>query len=125
MEKKQERFGNFYQAWHFLLEHPIFQQYPGIDGFINALYIEVVKVDPSTNRIVEDERRNLATRVWLECGPWSNEKVSPEIDEIVGFTHDPGLNCGSWSFEEAIKKLAQLVLQKYGDYTREDSAASV
>ena len=96
---------DFYDSYRFLLNHPMFR-----DGFCHSLDIEVVKVDPATLCIEKDRTRNTRTQVCLECGPYEE----PEYDFVSPWTHDPDLDCGGDTFEEAIVKLAQLVLAKYG-----------
>ena len=90
----------FYDAWEFLLEHKMFNRF-----FRDILYIMVVKVNPETNEVDDDNSKNTKTEVWLECGPWSEQY----------FTHDFDLDCGGDTFEEAIIKLADLVKQHYDD----------
>ncbi len=87
-------------------DHPIF-----CDVFSYCLDVDVVKVDPETNRIEADDSRNSNTQVWLECGP-------AVLDEngIPHQTHDIYLDCGGNTFEESIVHLALLVKEKYGDY---------
>ena len=90
----------FYDAWEFLLEHKMFNRY-----FRDILYIMVVKVNPETCEVDDDNSKNTKTEVWLECGPWSADYN----------THDWDLDCGGDTFEEAIIKLANLVKEWYDD----------
>ena len=90
----------FFEAWEFLLEHKMFNRF-----FRDILYIMVVKVNPETNEVDDDNSKNTKTEVWLECGPWSAEYN----------THDWDLDCGGDTFEEAIIKLAGLVKKWYND----------
>lgn len=102
---------DFYEAWEFLNNHKYFMNnhIDRISCFKENLYIEVVKVNPENNRIEDDESLNTKTQVWLECGTWGT-------DECFSFyTHDPILDCGADTFEEAIIKLAELVKIHYGD----------
>ena len=91
---------NFYDAWDFLFEHKMFRRH-----FRELLYIMVVKVNPLTNEVDDDQTKNTKTQVWLEVGPWSEQY----------HTHDWDLDCGGDTFEEAIIKLAELVKQYYDD----------
>ena len=93
---QEPRFTDFYTAFHFLYSHRIFE-----GRYLQGLYVEVVKVDPETESISDDEARNTATRVWLETGP--------------GGAHDLDLDCGGATYEEATVELANLVHEKYGD----------
>lgn len=112
-----KRIVDFYNAWHFLETHPMFDLEES-SLFLQCLEIEVVKVDPETKRIHDEERRNTEVRVWLECGPW----VRPEElrkDERRHFPDgvasiDRQLSCGAPTFEEAIRKLANRVARRYG-----------
>lgn len=95
---------NFYDAWHFLVEHPRFE-----DKFMTeCLTVDVVKVNPKTKIREEDDNLNTETNVWLECGDFSEEGYA---------THEIALDCGADTFEEAIVKLANLVAKHYGTYT--------
>lgn len=118
----------FYDAWWFLHEHPKFCHLKDgvpdvLPGFFDALTVEVVKVNPETETIESDRDRNTATRVWLEAGPWSllPSDVDPgprgTYDEIS--SHDPRLDCGGPTYERAIRRMALLVLEHYGDYEKE------
>ncbi len=127
---------NFYEAFHFLRDHPIFlargrcvsehckldedikevfglKDIDTIDTrfsrFHEALEIEVVKVNPQTNSIEDDDSKNTATRVWLEAGP-----VEEDDSDYGQLSHDIRLDCGGKTFEEAIVKLAGLVRKYYG-----------
>jgi hypothetical protein len=127
------KLSDFYTAWHWLNAHPAFvskgdvgNKYP-LSMFHNDLTIMVAKVDPTTNRIEDDESRNIKTRVWLECGP-RKEPTSDEYEWICGEWHDYGipshdimLDCGADTFEEAIIKLANLVHTFYGDYNNSEA----
>lgn len=93
---------DFYTAWHFLEEHKMFN-----GRFNEDLWIKVVKVDPKTNEIENDERRNTKLQVWLEHGKYE--------EEYRCCNHDWDLDCGGDTFEEAVIKLAELVKESYGD----------
>lgn len=118
----------FYEAYHWLDNHPIFEESISIPGqkilikhsrFQEGLYMMVVKVDIEKEEIMEEESRNTETRVWLEHGPFTIESV--EVGrEWRGCSHDIDLDCGGATFEEAIIELAKLVKDKYGDYDSEE-----
>ena len=101
---------DFKEAWDFLNNHKIFWLEIGtsedyyINMFDECLTIAVVKVNPQTKEIDNNENLNTQTEVWLECGPFD------ENDTI----HDIDLDCGADTFEQAIIKLSNLVLKKYG-----------
>ncbi len=97
---------DFYDAYHFLEKHPIFNR-----QFTRGLDLFVVKVNPGTMCVEDDKSKNTKTRVWLEVGPYLH-------DETHGckWSHDLDLDCGGYTFEEAIIRLAELVEKKYGRY---------
>lgn len=101
---------NFYDAYHYLEDHKIFQ-----GRFLEGLYVEVVKVDPETNCIEDDSARNTKTQIWFEAGPY--------LSEHDCWSHDYDLDCGGDTFEEAIINLSKLVHEKYGDEKIKDISA--
>ena len=105
MGTNTESLNDFYAAFNWLRSHPIYKDY-----FPMCMDIEVVKVDPDTNAIEDDKSRNIATRVWLECGPVNLD------DPITIYSHDLDLDCGGETFEKAVCELAKLTYNKYGDY---------
>lgn len=88
----------FYKAWWYLVNHRLFN-----NDFIGCLDTEVVKVNPITNSVDDNNSKNTKVQIWLECGPWDKECR----------VHDIDLDCGGDTFEEAIIKLAYLVRDKY------------
>ena len=90
----------FYEAWNYLNEHPIFN-----GNFKNCLDIEVVKINPKTKQIDDNKNLNTLTEIWLEIGPYVKNE----------YTHDIELDCGGYSFEDAIVNLAYLVKKIYTD----------
>lgn len=120
---------NFYNSYQFLTYHPAFWcilpstidgQLTPFESFQRCLYIEVVRVDPSTGCVENDDSKNTQTVVWLESGPWYSKKEMEEFcghewsDPMGGHACDHELDCGGDTFEEAIIKLAALVLKHYG-----------
>ena len=93
-------FTDFYDAFHYLRKHEMFQ-----GRLEECLDIEVVKVNPLNKTIEDDRSLNTETNVWLECGKYS---------EYMRW-HDIELDCGGQTFEEAVIKLANLVKENYGD----------
>lgn len=108
------KYTTFFDAWHFLDNHPMFKKEEdknkwGTHGhFRECLDIMVTKVNPANDTIEDDKSLNTKTVVWLECGPY---------DPRYG-VHDIDLDTGADTFEDAIVNLAQLVLDNpdYGDY---------
>lgn len=100
---------NFYDAFQYLTEHYIFKDNNNISRFNECVYIDVVKVNPETMEISDNDDENTKIQVWLECGPYL-----PEDDEYCeGAEHDIDLDCGADTYEEAIVILAKLVWAKY------------
>lgn len=111
---------SFFEAYHWLDEHPIFKEPKyKISRFQDSLVIMVVKVNPETDRIEDDQALNTATRVWLEHGPFGITTVEEHGIAGAACSHDLDLDCGGTTFEEAIIELAALVLKHYGDYDAE------
>lgn len=104
---------DFKEAWDFLNGHTIFSKqssdkYYGnfyTNKFDECLTIEVVKINPKTKEIDDNENLNTKTEVWLECGPYNENEAM----------HDINLDCGADTFEQAIINLANLVLKQYGE----------
>lgn len=124
MDKK---FTDFYEAWWFLNETPIFQASVedmkkmgfsnelialenslNINCFHQSLQIEVQKVCPKTNRIMKNKNRNTKTVVWLESG----EPYYDEGTKSIKTYHNIDYDCGGNTFEEAILNLANIVYEK-------------
>lgn len=93
----------FYNDWWYLEE---------LIWPIKNLCIEVVKVDPKTRKVEDDSFRNTHIEYWLETGPDEKIQIS-DHDAFMTQTHDPVLDCGGDSFEEAIIKLTKLVKNFY------------
>jgi hypothetical protein len=107
--KNTKKFKDFFEAWYFLEEHSYYRHPKYHNSFFQrSLDIEVVKVNPKTECIDDNEQLNIVTRIWLESGiNWINK-------ETYESTHDWKLDCGGKTFEEAIINLANLVLKHYG-----------
>jgi hypothetical protein len=111
-----KKFKNFYDAWWFLEEHPMFKYYDNkrckieFGSFQESLNIYVTKVNPKTKRIDDNIKLNTKVEIWVECGGYIfDENFNNWIS-----CHDIRLDCGGDTFEEAIIKLANLVLKFYG-----------
>ena len=107
----------FYKAWWYLEEHKIFQWGPKGAGFTDsyfstrALDIYVARVNPKTMERDDDKKKETLVDIWLECGPIS-KKDTKEFGSPI-FEHDPRLDTGGSTFEEAIIDLAKLVKKYY------------
>lgn len=114
-------------AWSYLETHPIFAGAdPGDSRFTEILDIAVVRVNPATRVVEDDETLNIAPEIWLEAGP-TYRRADPEApvdnpvwdrdggrDVFIG-VHDIELDCGGASFESAVVTLAGLVHRIYGE----------
>ena len=96
---------DFYEAFHYLQEHPYYKNSYGYSMFITSLDIAVVKVNPKIDAVDDDNSKNTKVQIWLESGSYD--------DESDACTHDYELDCGGDTFEEAIINLANIVYQKY------------
>lgn len=97
------KFCSFFDAWSYLNNHELFLNELGISDFANSIDIEVVKVNPETMEISDNDDENTKVQVWLECNFYDGEY----------YHHDLDLDCGGDTFEEAIVNLAELVYKKY------------
>jgi hypothetical protein len=119
---------DFSAAYDFLYLHPANQRRVAVgdlgplgpDGWFHMnMDWSIAKVDPKTHRIEtvttkkgyqrDDTKRNTATQVWLEWGPYSEQE---NIE-----SHDPRTDTGAPTFEEALVNLAHNVFMLYGDRT--------
>lgn len=107
MDKTEE----FYKAFTYLEKHYIF------DGELgDRLYIDVVKVDPKTLSVENDENRNTLVQVWIECSIVSDEPLDEfETEHDVKHCWDYRLDVGGDTFEDAIINLAKRVKKYYPD----------
>lgn len=75
--------------------------------FQKCLDIDVVMINPENGYIDSDKSKNTQIEILLECGML--EDGSP--------AHDIELDCGGYTFEEAIINLANLVIEHYPEET--------
>lgn len=110
----------FHEAYHWLADHPIFRDEKNGERFKECFDIMVVLVDPDTEEVSSDKKRNTQTRVWTESGPWqwpdTLDTLSREVYPDGVASHDIELDDGADTFELAVCKLAQKVYELYGDY---------
>ena len=80
------------------------------------LSIHYAKVGPD-GRVNDDPSLNVNPECWLEFGPmeWDYPSQWHKETSRMNF-HDIELDCGGKTFDEALVKLAKLVLKQYGDY---------
>lgn len=110
------------------------------DGcFRDRVDLAVVFIDPTTERIEDDDSRNTDLRVVIEAGGWFDLSVDPETScggnvPEEGWTeynkwigcHDTRLDCGAPTVDEALLELARLVKFFYQDdgKARQDAPVS-
>ena len=113
-----ERFTDFYLSWNFLHDHRIFKSSDGHSKFQECIREHVFKVNPGTNVVSSDPKKNTATRVQIECGPWIEPDQGTSIGRLFALlasaSHDPDLDCVDRNRDEVIIVLANKVFQKYG-----------
>lgn len=126
--------GDFYNAWHYLDNHPAFWRFRGVDKHeppadliherrlmhdrrvTDSVDIDVVKVNPDSQRHEDDDIFNTATQVWIEMGKWSwPEEVTDDPNTWERHYHDPDLDCGGDTLEEAIITAAIYLHTVYGN----------
>lgn len=83
------------------------------EALSSNLAIFYAKVDDS-KCVNSDKSKNKHIRCWLEFGTMK-QAVSDGVLHIQ-HGHDPRLDCGGATFDEALMKLARLVKKHYGDY---------
>jgi hypothetical protein len=115
----RDRGGKCYREWRHIWDRPI-------DTNLSIFYAKV----NDKGRVCKDPKKNVNVECWLEFGnlEWGYGSYDPNTEEPCDWDvetvsmnyHDPDLDCGAPTFDEALIKLAKLVLKKYGDYTEEE-----
>lgn len=107
---------NTYEKYWRIIEHPAFIN----DAFERVtIEIEPHMICPSTNRIENYKPLNTKLQYWVELMVPYYEENSISKQWVV--SHDWELDCGGFTYEEAIDELYDLVIKKYGDYTKEEA----
>jgi hypothetical protein len=114
-------FATVWDAYHFLNDHAV--QGSNGTGFLDVLDIFIVKVNPANNTVDDDQSKNTAIRVRLESGPGTEHITDALGHEGDVHVHDPRLDVGGTTFEEALIKLAKRVRTYYGAASQYDSEA--
>jgi hypothetical protein len=110
--------GNYWRVWPKSLDWHVIG---------HNLDIHYTLVD-ARGRVNDDKSKNRFQACWLEFGPIEWGYHAPEFETGDGQTareyrmnyHDTDLDCGGKTFDEALIKLARLVMKKYGDYSKPD-----
>ena len=104
---------NTYDKYWWIIGHPKFTNKDMIPVEIS---IEPHMVCPSTERVEDYKPLNTKMQFWVEfCPPYYMES-----DKNWVHSHDTDCDCGGWTYDEAISNLYDLVLEKYGSYTKKD-----
>ncbi len=111
---------DFYNAWMWVHHHPIFWYFAPRRrhestlcwerGTDEGLEFRVVKTDPETKRIEDDEERNTLTQVWVEVFP-----SSLKDDGRDGRLHDYLCDTGGDTYEEAVIEVAREIYGRHGN----------
>lgn len=106
------KWNNAFEAYWWVYEHPKLQYKDCGSPWIEMAPHMVC----DDGYIHEDRSKNTHLEWWIECGPYVD--VEEPWGETFGCmpSHDYELDCGGATAEDAVMKLAQLVLEKYGDY---------
>lgn len=104
---------NSYEQYWWIMDHPQFNK-----GGISSVRIEITPhlVCPETKQIEPYMHLNTQMEFWVElcCDLYSDH------DKKFTSHHLWEMDCGGSSWDEAVDKLYTNVLEKYGDYERED-----
>jgi hypothetical protein len=122
--------GSFYNAWHYLNNHPVFWTFGWVRdgripevherelqheyGFPEGIEISVTRVDPKIRSISQDPALNTRLEVWYELSvtPWPTDEHYPtRIHAVQG-------DGGARTYEKAIIKAARKVHEMYGNDRR-------
>lgn len=126
---------DFYNAWHYLDNHPIywkfdqsmktnwppnhFHRLEHSRGIPRCVDFMVVQVCPETMEIEDDSSKNTLTRVWYETGQFDILPREYEFGMIMQHHwHDYKLDGGAATIEEAVIALARKIWRKYGNDRR-------
>lgn len=74
---------DFYNSFHFLLKHAIFN-----NRFMEGLDLFVVKVNPETLYIENDKSKNTKVQIWLKTGPYLYDEP-----RVCKWRHGLDLDC--------------------------------
>lgn len=115
----EEKPGDFWVAWHWLNEHPLFYRFTKelhekwllenrgvLDGCIE---VTPAKVNPETLRRSEDPTKNTKLEFWVEVftvGSWGADTTD---------VHDYECDTGGDTYEQAIVKVAEKIYQHHGN----------
>lgn len=110
------KWNNACEAYWWVYDHPklIYKGYahPTIE-------ITPHMVDPTLNggrgQISDIPEDNTTLQFWVELMYYDDVEILDGVWE-EGSCHDWELDCGGWTWEEAVFNIANNVLERYGDY---------
>jgi hypothetical protein len=114
--------GKCYRYWRHMHRH-------ALDQNLDIFYTKTDKPGGG-GRINDDKSKNKYVACWLEFGTleygfaYSGGKEPLgdwDVSTMLHNCHDCNLDCGAGTFDEALIKLAKLVLKHYGDYSHVDT----
>jgi hypothetical protein len=115
----EEDLTDFYCAWRWLNEHPIFyrchrelheRSLTDDRGILDScVEVKPVKVNPKTARISEDDTKNTKLEFWVEVFPRS---IKPEHNVSL---HDYLRDTGGDTYEKAIITVAKSIYDHHGN----------
>ena len=100
---------NSFEAYWWVMDHP---KLTACGCFTPWIDMTPHMVNPLTNAVDDDPSLNTKQEWWIECGPYVEDEYTGNIVSC----HDWQLDCGGDTIDEALLKLAYLVLAHYGDY---------
>lgn len=116
---------NTAEKYWWVYNHPKLNQFDGWSPWID---VEPHMVCKETNRVEDDRSKNTTLQLWIEVMYYVVDEMVVDQSEItknfipmrnnMTYCHDWQLDCGGFTFEEAIDDLYELVLEHYGDYER-------
>jgi len=102
---------NSCEKYWWITEHPAFRNKDHVGITID---IEPHMICKETNRIENFRALNTTLQLWIEV------MVPYDCDGSFEQSHNTDLDCGGFTWEEAIDNLYDLVLEHYGSYTQEE-----
>jgi hypothetical protein len=112
--------GDFYTAWHWLQNHPIFWYFGPRRkhestlcydrGTDEGLEFRPAKVNPNTLRISNRRTKNTLLQMWVEVFPSSMHEDGRDLR-----LHDVECDTGGATYEEALLKAAEEIYRRHGN----------
>lgn len=107
---------SFYNAWESINTHPKLSPTNKIN---DSIWFFVTMVNPETNKVDINKRKNKKIQVCIEGGTCCIHKYMGKNNEYVfsiSPTHDIDLDCGADTMEEVVILYVKKLEKKYGKY---------